>query len=67
MRHHFQARDDGRLQEAQLRRDRDLVQDAVDAVTNTQVVFERLDMDVGRAFANRFAPSRRLLPAIRST
>ena len=54
VRHHFQARDDGRLQEAQLRRDRDFVQDAIDAVTNAQIVFERLDVDVGRAFVNRF-------------
>ena len=55
VRHHFQARDDGRLQEAQLRRDRDFVQDAVDAVTNAQIVLERLDVDVGRALVNRFA------------
>ena len=55
VRHHFQARDDGRLQEAQLRRDRDFVQDAVDAVTNAQIVLERLDVDVGRALVDRFA------------
>ena len=55
VRHHFQARDDGRLQQAQLRRHRDFVEDAVDAVANAQIVLERLDVDVGRALVDRFA------------
>ena len=55
VRHHFQARDDGRLQQAQLRRHRDFVQDAVDAIANAQIVLERLDVNVGRALEDRFA------------
>ena len=55
VRHHFQARDDGRLQDAQLRRHRDFVQNSVDAITNAQIVFERLDVNVGRALDDRFA------------
>src|SRR5207247_7176042 len=55
VRHHFQARDDGRLQDPQLRRHSDFVQDSVDSISNPQVVFERLDMDVSRAFQDRFA------------
>ena len=55
VRHHFQTRDDGRLQQTQLRRDRDFVQNAVDAVANAQIVFERLDVNVGRALDDRFA------------
>ena len=39
----------------ELRRDRDFVQDAVDPITNAQIVLERLDVDVGRAFVDRFA------------
>ena len=46
--HHFQARDNGRLQQAQLRRYRHFVQDSVDPIPNTQVIFEWLDVNVGR-------------------
>src|ERR1700758_2763409 len=55
VRHHFQARDDGRLQDAQLRRHSDLVQNSVNSVPNPQIVFERLDMDVGSTLQDRFA------------
>ena len=36
VRHDFQARDDRRLQQPQLRRHRDFVQNAVDPITNAQ-------------------------------
>ena len=55
VRHDFQARDDGRLQHAQLRRHRDFVQDAVDAVTNAQIVLQRLDVNIRGALDDRFA------------
>ncbi len=55
VRHHFQARNDRALQHAELRRHGDLVQDAVDAVSDAQVVFERLDVDVGGALDDGFA------------
>ena len=54
VRHHFEARNDGRLEKAQLRRHRDFVQDAVDPVTNAQIVLERLDVNIGGAFLDRF-------------
>ena len=41
--------------QAQLRRHRDLVQDAVDAVADAQVVFERLDVNVRRALGDGLA------------
>ncbi len=40
---------------AQLRRHRDLMQNAVDAITNAQIVLERLDVNVGGALDDRFA------------
>ena len=43
------------MQETQLRRDRDFVQNAVDPITNAEIVLERLDVNVGRAFVDRFA------------
>ena len=55
VRHHFQARDDSRLQQAQLRRHRYFVQNSVDPIADTQIVFERLDVNVRRTFNNGFA------------
>ena len=55
VRHHFEARDDGGLQKAQLRRHRHFVQNAIDAITNAQIVFERLDMNVRGALDDRLA------------
>jgi hypothetical protein len=55
VRHHFQTRNDGRLQQAQLRRHRDFVQDSIDPIANTQVVLQRLDVNIGCAFDDRFA------------
>src|SRR5262249_28709793 len=54
VRHHFQARDDGRLQDAQLRRHSNFVQNSVYSISNPQIVFERLDMNVGRALHDGF-------------
>src|SRR6266516_1643602 len=53
VRHYFQARDNGRLQNAQLRRHSDLVQDSIDSIPNPQIVFERLNVNIGRALQNR--------------
>ena len=47
LRHDLDARHDGRLQPA--RRRLDVVQHAVDAVADLELVLERLDVDVGRA------------------
>ncbi len=55
VRHHFQSRNDRRVQQAQLRGHRDFVQDPVDPVTNANVALERLDMNIGRALHDRFA------------
>ncbi len=55
VRHDFEARDDRRLQQTQLRRHRDFMQDAIDAITNAQIVLQRLDVNVRRAFHDRFA------------
>src|SRR5438874_9901266 len=55
VRHYLQARNDGRLQNAQLRRHGDLVQNSVNSVPNSQIIFEWLNMDVSRAFHDRFA------------
>ncbi len=55
VRHDFQARDDRALEHAKLRRHGDFVQDAVDAVADAEVVFERLDVDVGGALVDGFA------------
>ena len=55
MRHDFEARNDGALQHAQLRRHGHLVQDAVDAVADAQIVFQRLDVDIRGALVDRFA------------
>src|SRR5213595_968636 len=55
VRHYFQARDDGRLQDALLRRQRDFVQNSVDSIPNPQIVFERLNVNIGRALDNCFA------------
>ena len=55
VRHDFEARDDGALQHAQLRRHGDFVQNAVDAVANAQIVLERLDVNVRGALVDRFA------------
>ena len=55
VRHHFQARDDGRLQHAQLRRHGHFVQNSVDPITDAQIVLQRLDVNIGRALDNRFA------------
>src|SRR5438094_5988243 len=55
VRHYFQARDDGRLQDAQLRRHSDFVQNSIDSIPNSQIVFQRFDVNVGRALENCFA------------
>src|SRR6516162_9961243 len=54
VRYHFQARDNGRLQDTQLRRNGDFVQNSVNSIPNPQIIFERLDVDVGSAFQDRF-------------
>src|SRR6478672_124685 len=54
VRHHFQPRNDGRLQQAQLRWHRDFVQDSIDPIANTQIVLQRLDVNIGGALDNRF-------------
>ena len=41
-RHDFQAGNDRALEQAELRRHGSLVEDAVDAVTDAQIVFQRL-------------------------
>ena len=43
------------MQDPQLRRHSDLVQDSVNSVTNSQIVFQRLNVNVGRALENCFA------------
>ena len=48
-RHDFDAGNNRRLKALELRRHRRLVQNAVNAVTNAQLVFGRLEVDVGRA------------------
>ena len=53
VRHHLQTRDDGRLQDAQLRRHSDFVQNPIDSIPNPQIVFERLNVNIGRALQNR--------------
>src|ERR1051326_52035 len=45
--HYFQTRDDGGMEQAQLRRYRHFVQDAVDPVTNANVILERLNVNIG--------------------
>ena len=55
VRHHFQARDDGCLQHAQLRRNRDLMQNPIDPIADAQIVFERLDMNIRRTLHYGFA------------
>ena len=55
VRHHFQAREDRRLKKPKLRRHGNFVEDAVDAVADAQIVFERLDVDVGGALVDGFA------------
>src|SRR2546430_1947193 len=55
VRHYFQARDDGRLQHTQLRRHRDFVQNSVDSIPNSQIVFERFNVNIGGALDNCFA------------
>src|SRR5437764_229947 len=42
VRHYFQAGDDGRLEQAKLRRHSHFVQDSVDAITNAKIVFQWL-------------------------
>ena len=51
VRHHFHARND--RQREMPRRRRHFVKRAIDAVTNFEFVFERLEMDVARAVLNR--------------
>ncbi len=55
VRHHLQPRDDGRLQYTQLRRDGHFVQNSVDPIPNAQIVFQRLDVNIGRALDNCLA------------
>ena len=55
VRHHFQARNNRRLQDPQLRWHCDFVQNSVDPVPDPQIVFERLNVNVGRALENCFA------------
>ena len=43
------------MQDAQLRRHSNLVQDPVDSVANPQIVFLRFNMNIGRTLENRFA------------
>ena len=54
MRHDFESRNDGALEHAQLRRHGDFVQNAIDPVPNAQIIFERLDVNIGGALDNRF-------------
>ena len=42
------------MQQPQLRRHRDFVQNAIDPIANAQVVFQRFDMDIGGALDDRF-------------
>ena len=51
VRHHFHARNDRQREMA--RRRRHFVKRAVDAITNFEFVFERLEMDVARAVLDR--------------
>src|SRR4029453_10929363 len=53
VRHYFQARDNGRLQDAQLRWHSDFVQNPIDSIPNPQIVFERLNVNIGRTLQNR--------------
>jgi hypothetical protein len=53
--HDLDARDDRGLEAVQLRRHIDLVQDAVDAIADAQLLFHRLDMDVGCALRSASA------------
>src|SRR6266496_218493 len=55
VRHYFQARDNGRLQDSQLRRHSDLVQDPVDSITNPQIVLQWFNVNISRALEDRFA------------
>src|SRR5438477_5724265 len=55
MRHHFQSRNNRGVKHAQLWRHRHFVQNSVDAVTNADVVLERLDVNIGRTLGDRFA------------
>ena len=43
------------MEDAELRRHGDLVQDAVDAVADAQIVLQRLDVNVGGALDDGFA------------
>ena len=51
VRHHFHARDHGQREMA--RRRRHFVERAIDAITNFEFVFERLEMNVARAVLDR--------------
>ncbi len=53
--HDLEARDHGALQRLDVLRHRHLVQHAVDAVADAQVVLHGLDVDVRRALVERFA------------
>src|SRR3954469_19891240 len=48
MGHHFESRDDGRVQQSQLGWDRNFVKNPVDAIPDSNVVLKRLDVNVGR-------------------
>ena len=50
VRHDLDARNDGGLEPGQLRRERGLVEDAVHAVADTELVFHGLHVDIRRAF-----------------
>ncbi len=52
VRHDLEARDDGSLEEFDLRGNGGFVQDAIGAVADAQVVFERFDVDVGGALVD---------------
>ena len=52
--HDFDARGDSGLKAFQLRRHRGLVQRTVHAIPDAQIVFHRIEVNVGRAFLERF-------------